>query len=448
MPNLKKVRLMCELVRRKQPAAQIVVGGHVAGLLDLHARIDADHICRGEGVRWMRSLLGDDEAAPIRHPAMPSALGTRIMGLQVPEGPDDVAATVLPSVGCPMGCDFCSTSALFGGKGKVEHLFKTGDELFEVMVDLERRLGTSSFFIMDENFLLYRRRALRLLELMEEHDKAWSLDVFSSADAVAGYSDDELVRLGVAWVWLGLEGAEAPYDKLSGIDTLALVRRLQEQGICVLGSTIIGFDHHTPDNIDSVIRRAVEHRTDFHQFMLLMKVPGTPANDGRMAPGEDHLADLHGQLRFNHRHPHIPPGAEGELLVRAFRKDFQINGPSVVRVGQTLLDSWLKHGDHPDPRVRRRVRRSCDNLPTAYAGLAWAARRRLRRAGPEHSRAVAECGALFDGLHAVFGLSARLAGPVVGTVLNATAALEERRLIAGRTLEPDPVRERLRDRAA
>src|SRR5271165_2558507 len=51
----------------------------------------------------------------------------------------------------------------------------------DVMCQLESKLRARSFFIMDENFLLGRKRALRLLELMEEHDKAWSLYVFTSA---------------------------------------------------------------------------------------------------------------------------------------------------------------------------------------------------------------------------------------------------------------------------
>lgn len=33
--------------------------------------------------------------------------------------------------------------------------------------------------------------------------------------------------LGVSWVWMGLEGKETRYRKLTGIDTAALVRTLQ-----------------------------------------------------------------------------------------------------------------------------------------------------------------------------------------------------------------------------
>jgi hypothetical protein len=32
-----------------------------------------------------------------------------------------------------MGCSFCSTSAMFGGKGRFVDFYRTGDELFAVM---------------------------------------------------------------------------------------------------------------------------------------------------------------------------------------------------------------------------------------------------------------------------------------------------------------------------
>ena len=50
---------------------------------------------------------------------------------------------------------------MFGGKGKCVHFYQTGDELFEVMCDLEKELKVKSFFVMDENFLIHRKRALR-----------------------------------------------------------------------------------------------------------------------------------------------------------------------------------------------------------------------------------------------------------------------------------------------
>src|ERR1043165_9230957 len=135
--------------------------------------VEADFIVRGEGISWMRNYLGEDPAAPIRHPHIISGLKTRILGLSLPEKRGNTAATIIPSVGCPMGCNFCTTSSFFGGKGKFVNFYDSGDELYRVMAEAESALGVSTFFMMDENFLLHRTRALRLLELMKLNQKSW-----------------------------------------------------------------------------------------------------------------------------------------------------------------------------------------------------------------------------------------------------------------------------------
>ncbi|MBI2105021.1 MAG: cobalamin B12-binding domain-containing protein, partial [Candidatus Omnitrophica bacterium] len=206
LTNIEKVKKMCSLVREHLPRATIVVGGHIANRPGLAEYVDADHIAPGEGVRWFRQFLGEDAGRPVHHPLISSAIGTRTMGLQVSNSGRQAAATLIPSVGCPMGCNFCSTSAMFGGKGKFINFYETGDELFRVMCGIEQGMGVRSFFVMDENFLLHKKRALRLLELIEEHGKSWSLYVFSSAHVVQSYPIEQLVRLGISWVWMGLEG--------------------------------------------------------------------------------------------------------------------------------------------------------------------------------------------------------------------------------------------------
>ena len=132
------------------------MGGHVANIPDLARRIDADHVVRGEGVRWFRTFLGEDPEQPVRHPQIIAGHGTRTVGITAPENSGDMAATVIPSVGCPVGCNFCSTSAMFGGKGHSVRFYQTGDELFDIMCQLEANLKVQSFFMMDENFLLDR----------------------------------------------------------------------------------------------------------------------------------------------------------------------------------------------------------------------------------------------------------------------------------------------------
>jgi hypothetical protein len=438
LPNVGKVKAMCALVRRHCPGATIVVGGHVANRPGLRELVGADHVVRGEGVRWFRRFLGEAEDRPIRHPLITSAFDSRTMGVRFGGGKGETAATVIPSVGCPMGCNFCSTSAMFGGKGSFYDFYRDGAELYGVMAGLERELRVRSFFVMDENFLLHRKRALGLLERMRANGKAWSLYVFSSANTLRLYSDEELLGLGISWVWLGLEGKESAYVKLRDSDTRSLVRRLQAHGIRVLGSSIVGLPEHSADNIDGAIEHAVEHDTEFHQFMLYTPIPGTPLHAEHRASGtlldeaECPDADAHGQLRFNFRHPRIKNGEETEFLLRAFRRDLALNGPSIVRIARTLLQGWIAHKQHPDPRVRDRFAWESRELSTLYAGALWAAQRWFRRS-PD---LAARIRATRERLVREFGLRARLAGPAIGTFLLGMLWRETRRLARGVAYEP------------
>ncbi len=437
MPNVAKVAAMCSLVREHRPQAKIVVGGHVANMPGLEDRIEADHVVRGDGVRWLQAYLGQ-EAGAFRHPLITSAFGTRCLGLSAADDPALTAATLIPSAGCPLGCNFCSTSAMFGGKGRSLDFLASADETFDVMAQLEARLGARAFFVMDENFLLRRPRALRLLERMRGADKAWSLYVFSSADSLGRYSMEELVGLGVSWVWIGLEGKDSGYAKLRRADTRRLVEDLQGHGIRVLGSSIIGLPEHDASTVSDAIEHAVSHRTEFHQFMLYTPVPGTPLYEEHRAAGtlldetECPPADAHGQSRFNYRHPRIPPGAETEMLLRAFRRDFAVNGPSLVRIVRTLLRGRRRYRGHSDLRVRRRFEHEWRELPTTWAGVLWACE---RWCGPR-SAMGASIRPLREEIEAEFGWRARVSARTLGPVIRAAMALEQRRLDRGWTYEP------------
>jgi hypothetical protein len=291
---------------------------------------------------------------------------------------------------------------------------------------------------MDENFLLHRRRALRLLELMKQHDKAWSLYVFSSANVLRGYSEEQLLGLGISWVWMGLEGENSRYLKLRKTDTRQAVSWLQSHGICVLGSTIIGLEDHTPQNIDAVIDYAVRHDTDFHQFMLYTPVAGTPLFDDLLAQGrmkdesEYHPGDIHGQLIFNYRHPHIPDGQEAEYIIRAFQRDFQANGPSLLRIARTVLQGWKRHGSHPEARLRRRFQREARSLVTRYAPVLWAMKRHYRQQPAMRQKIHT----VLQTVYHEFGLPARLTAQVGGPYVLWKLRREQRRLAAGWTYEP------------
>jgi hypothetical protein len=305
------------------------------------------------------------------------------------------------------------------------------------MCQAEARLGTSAFFMMDENFLLNRKRALELLDLMKQHGKAWSLYVFSSANAIAKYDIRELVELGVSWIWMGLESPRSTYTKLRNTDTRRLVAELQHHGIRVLGSTIIGLEHHTPENIVPEVEHAVAHDTDFHQFMLYTPVPGTPLHEDMTARGrmldEVDLADIHGQYRFNFRHDAISRDDSQSLLDWAFRLDYERNGPSLYRLMRTSFNGWRRYHDHPDARVRQRVAQEASEFRTGYGAALWAMERFFQDGNREVSGRIR---ALRKEVEREFGLACRALDAALGPLLLWTTRREARRFPRGRHLEP------------
>ena len=441
--NVGKIQEMCRLVRQYAPNATLIVGGHVTAIPGVETMLDADHIVKGEGVAWLREFLGEDVNRPIDHPVIPSSFGFRLMGLPAPRGGGNAAATILSSVGCPMGCNFCTTSEFFGGKGKMVTFLKTGEEVFRAMADAERAIGARAFFMMDENFLLYKKRALELLALMKQHNKAWSLYVFSSANAIRKYNIRQLIELGVEWIWIGLESTGNGYEKLKGTDTRALAAELQSHGIRVHGSTIIGLEHHTPANIDEVIDHAISHETVFHQFMLYTPVPGTPLyrevrDEGRLLDDVD-LADIHGQYKFNFRHAAISRDESKVFLDRAFRRDFDVNGPSLYRLMASMMTSWRRYRHDHDPRVRERVNGEAKRLSTGYGAALWAMEKYLKKSNRSVSDRVR---ALRLEIEREIGGWSPLIHRVAGPILHWSARREARKSPNGPALEPQTFVER------
>jgi hypothetical protein len=137
-------------------------------------------------------------------------------------------------------------------------------------------------------------------------------------------------------------------------------------------------------------------------------------------------------LRFVHKHPQIPAGAETQFLEAAFTRDFQTNGPSVVRIARTTLAGWRRYRNHPDKRIRARFKWESRELATTFAGSLWAARKYF--AG--NQSLVARIEQTLTEIKKEFGLRARLIAPLAGRFIHRKIEQESRRLQAGFSYEP------------
>ena len=367
-PNFVKAREMARLVREISPGTEIVLGGHGAAIEGVEELIECDHVVKGEGIRWLRRHLGQNPFAPLVHPSLPSTERMSIFGVPLL---GNTSSLLVPGVGCVNGCNFCCTSHYFGLR--YTPFLGTGRELFETARRIADERGTDGFFVMDENFLKDRERALALVEEMEREKRFFRFHIFSSAEAITAFGLDNLVRLGVTMVWIGFESRsrQSAFKKNVGIDGKALVRELRNRGISVLASGILCMEHHTPENMPEDIDYLVELEADFVQFMLLIPLPVTKLYREHQHRGllRDDLPfeEWHGQKELVSRHPAFSAPEPERWIEKAFAQDYSANSSSMLRVAETSLRGYERLAAMPalDECLDTRMR-NCERQAREY----------------------------------------------------------------------------------
>jgi radical SAM superfamily enzyme YgiQ (UPF0313 family) len=458
MANLEKVLVTWRIVREALPEVAIDIGGHVVNDDDVTRELiermlaavpgETFHVwepsferplsagisawvdrrgCAGPGVTFVKrdgleyyaSLPGvglkrDDV---LHAPLINATFDKRALGFKLPELS---AGLIIPDVGCPVRCNFCTTSAKFGGKF-VKFLGTAADIL--AVADGHAARGVNEMFVLSENFSLDTKRALDLLGLMEEQRKPYSYGVFSSADALLRLGVENIVKLGYCFIWIGLEESTgSAYAKMDGVRLKGLIDDLQAHGVEVLGSTILGFPHQDAADIDHEIEHALSYGCTYNQFMLYMAMPGTAL--WKQMKAEERLkpdfpwCDIHGQHVQNWHHPKVSDEVMGPKLDLAFDRDFSVLGPSILRMIDTHFRGYCNTASWNHELVQMRRVMTRKKLPF-YAMLLHAMTRDLAARGNATSETARR---LRDQILDVCGWKTRLAcmvaGPYVAHRLN------------------------------
>jgi radical SAM superfamily enzyme YgiQ (UPF0313 family) len=371
----------------------------------------------------------------VHAPLVDATFEKRALGFKVPELS---AGLIIPDVGCPMRCNFCTTSAKF--EGKFVKFMHSAEDILSV-ADAQTARGVPELFVMSENFSLDTKRALALLKLMEEQRKPHRYAVFSSADALLRLGVENVVKLGYSFIWIGLEESTGTtYKKMDGIGLRGLIGQLQAYGVEVLGSTILGFPHHQPEDVDREIEHALSYGCTYNQFMLYIAMPGTPL--WKQMKSEQRLkenfpwADIHGQHVQNWHHAYLSDAVISEKIDYAFKRDFEVLGPSILRMIQTQYDGYRNTADwdHELVQMRREMMRKKFSF---YAMLVEAMRRDLARIGNathEQARVLRDCLIKESGWKGK--LAAMVGGPYVAHRLKAEERLYRRSVETRQAPEP------------
>lgn len=405
---------MCDvvaLIREHAPQSKIVLGGYGTVLADEVLAPYADHICREEGVGFMRELLGEPPLPmPYGHPLIVSQL--RVFGARV-----STTGMVFAGLGCPNGCDFCCTSHFF--KRKHIRLLPTGKDIYAVVARYLAIDPDISLVVLDEDFLLNKRRALEFRDEVVRGGKALSIFAFASIRALSQFSVTEVVEMGIDGLWIGYEGKRSGFKKQEGRPVEELFAELRAHGVSILASMIVGLPYQDAAIVQRELDGLLDLEPSLCQFLIYGPTPGTPFYERVTADGllrKDLVADP--ALYYKKcdgftamvDHPQLTP-AEIEGQQRdCFRQDFERLGPSIYRSVEAWLRGYLTLRTSTNPLLRAKAAAFARDLRKTYpvflAGRLFGPNRAIRRKITRLQRAV----------------HAELGRPTVGERLLAVAA--------------------------
>jgi len=367
MAVMHKMKEMVALIRKHSPHTKIVLGGYGTVLKDEVLAPYADYICREEGVAYFRRLLGEPPISmPYKHPLIVSWL--RVFGWKV-----SGTGKIFAGLGCPNGCDFCCTSHFFSRKHIP--LLPTGKDIYAVVergLDLDPSLV---FLIIDEDFLLNKRRAMEFRDCVLQGTRRPSIFAFSSVKAISQYTVEEILEMGIDGFWIGYEGTRSNYAKQQGRPIEDILTEFREHGITVLTSMIVGFDYQNREIVAQELDGLMKLKPALGQYLIYGPVPGTPFYERIIK--ENLLQDVYTDNRdlFYRRadgfrtmikHPTLSAEEIEEIQTWCFEQDFQRLGPSIYRVLEARLLGYLKLKDSPNPVLRQKAEYYARELRHAY----------------------------------------------------------------------------------
>jgi len=367
MAVIHKMKETVALIRQYAPNSKIVLGGYGTVLKDEVLKPYGDYICREEGVAFFRRLLNEPEIPmPYKHPLIVSWL--KVFGIKV-----SGTGKIFAGLGCPNGCDFCCTSHFFSRKHI--KLLPEGKDIYAVAeryLDLDPSLV---FLILDEDFLLNKKRAMQFRECVIKGGKKLSIFAFSSIKAISQYTVEEILEMGIDGFWIGYEGTRSNYAKQQGRPIAEILTEFREHGITVLASMIVGFDYQNQEVVAEELAGLMKVKPALAQFLIYGPVPGTPFHERIIK--ENLLHDIYTTdkdlfyrradgFRTMIKHPTLSPEQIEDIQRWCFEEDFQRLGPSIYRVLEARLLGYLKLKDSANPLLRAKADYYARELRVAY----------------------------------------------------------------------------------
>ncbi len=265
----------------KKRGAKTVIGGIHASVMPDEVLQHADAVVIGEAEYVWHDILSDFLSGNLKGTYRAGRLLDMKKDYVLPDfsilkqeyylGP-----SIEMSRGCPHSCSFCSAPIIFGTSYRRR-------ELSDIISQVESASSDYLYFA-DDNGIGDPQFAKKLFKELKRLNKRWA----GSASTLL-VNDDELrdliIESGCKFLVVGFESTAADaldnvkkrhnsVDKYGG-----LVRSLQDNGILVAASFILGFDGETKESIQALQSYVEEQGFLFYVPGVLIPYPGTALFD-------------------------------------------------------------------------------------------------------------------------------------------------------------------------
>jgi hypothetical protein len=283
--HLESVLKMCTYVREHSPKTKILLGCYAglalqASYAEQEWKKYVDEICHGEGVGFMRRMLGEEDDRPVQQKLMPKGGGSPRFITKFPKG---AIGFLVSGLGCPGNCDFCSSTAMYDHR-RLEML--SPKDLVENMYLYKKNFpDVTNVFVIEEDHFRWPDYLISIKDHWEGHpDMVESLDwfAFGSLDFIGNFVEkygwDAILEIGIGVMFIGVESKFADllhYKKRSKTDPREVFSHLHNMGVRTVGSWICGWDFHNHTNIDEDLNYFVALNPTYQQLTRLSPFPGT-----------------------------------------------------------------------------------------------------------------------------------------------------------------------------
>ncbi len=282
----------------------VILGGIHPSALPDEALQHANIVCKGDAEGTLPRALNDLAAAMSPEDGRPGEDAPHKRVYDWRKEPDAPIATprkdllnagdylvfnpIQTTRGCPHGCTFCTTPAIFGRKFRRRRV----EDIVEEVRAAKENFDTRVFIFSDDDVAGSHRWAMDLFEALRPLNVKWA----SQCDILISDNDRLLAAMrdsGCIGLILGLESPKASTLKEAGKryvnagEYLRRIAKIQSYDISIWGSFIFGFDGDDWRDCMNAVRFARRAKLCMSCYPILTPYPGTQiyrryAEEGRL----------------------------------------------------------------------------------------------------------------------------------------------------------------------